>query len=246
VHTSDQTFESMLNIDHLQAGYGPLTVLRDINLEVTAGEIVAIIGANGAGKSTLLNAVSGLLPASRGIISFNGINITRYAPHRIVKLGVCQVPESRQLFSHLTVMDNLELGAFSWVRGGIRGLTELQRVFDLFPRLRERAGQLAGTLSGGEQQMLALGRALMSRPKLLLLDEPSLGLAPMMVSTIFDVIAQLRRTELAIILVEQNARAALAMADRGYILETGRILGEGTGEALLEDEQVRRSYLGRD
>jgi branched-chain amino acid transport system ATP-binding protein len=235
----------MLRADGLEVGYGALTVLRDVSLHVESGEIVAIIGANGAGKSTLLKAISGLLPASRGQIWFQDREITRLPPHRIVAAGIAQVPEGRQVFAELSVADNLELGAFSWARGGGRAADELARVYALFPRLRERAAQQAGTLSGGEQQMLAIGRALMARPKLLLLDEPSLGLAPLVVRTIFDAIAQLKQAELAILLVEQNARAALAMADRAYVLETGRVVSEGTGRALLEDEQVQRSYLGQ-
>jgi branched-chain amino acid transport system ATP-binding protein len=235
----------MLRVDGLEVGYGALTVLRDVNLRVESGEIVAVIGANGAGKSTLLKAISGLLPASRGSIQFQAAEISRLPPHRIVAAGIAQVPEGRQVFAELTVRDNLELGAFTWARGGNRQLDELERVYALFPRLRERAAQLAGTLSGGEQQMLAIGRALMARPKLLLLDEPSLGLAPLLVKTIFDAIAQLKQADRAIVLVEQSARAALAMADRAYVLETGRVVAEGTGQALLQDEQVQRSYLGQ-
>src|SRR4051794_15197551 len=218
----------MLRVEALEVGYGALTVLRDVNLHVESGEIVAIIGANGAGKSTLLKAISGLLPASQGSIRFEAAEITRLPPHRIVAAGIAQVPEGRQVFAELTVRDNLELGAFTWARGGNRQLDELEQVYALFPRLRERAAQHAGTLSGGEQQMLAIGRALMARPKLLLLDEPSLGLAPLLVKTIFDAIAQLKQADRAIVLVEQSARAALAMADRAYVLETGRVVGEGT------------------
>jgi len=235
----------MLQVEQIEVGYGPLTVLRGVSLSVQGGEIVAIIGANGAGKSTLLKAISGLLTPRAGRIRFRDADITRMPPHRIVSMGIAQVPEGRQVFADLTVQDNLELGAFSWTRGGQERQADMARIFDLFPVLRERSRQLAGTLSGGEQQMLAIGRALMARPKLLLLDEPSLGLAPMVVRTIFEVISQLKELDLAIVLVEQNARAALAMADRAYILETGRIVGEGPGRALLEDEQVRRSYLGQ-
>jgi branched-chain amino acid transport system ATP-binding protein len=235
----------MLLVERLEVGYGPLTVLRGIELEVRSGEIVALIGANGAGKSTLLKAISGLLPVSRGAIRFEGTDITRLAPHRVVSLGIAQVPEGRQVFAELTVRDNLELGAFAWAKGNGRARADMERVYELFPVLLERSGQLAGTLSGGEQQMLAIGRALMARPRLLLLDEPSLGLAPMVVKTIFSVIAQLRQASLAILLVEQNARAALAMADRAYVLETGRIMSQGPGQDLLRDEQVRRSYLGQ-
>jgi branched-chain amino acid transport system ATP-binding protein len=234
----------LLRVEGLEVGYGPLTVLRDVSLEVGRGEIVAVIGANGAGKTTLLKGISGLLPPARGHVEFDGADITRERPHAIVRRGVAQVPEGRQVFAQLSVRDNLELGAFAWSRGGPARQAEIERVVALFPILRERAAQLAGTLSGGQQQMLAIGRALMSRPKLLLLDEPSLGLAPMVVRTIFEVILELKERGLGVLLVEQNARAALGMADRGYVLETGRVAGSGTGEALLHDEQVRQSYLG--
>ena len=234
----------MLQIDGLEVGYGALTVLRDISLTVNNGEIVTVIGANGAGKSTLLKSISGLLPPSAGTIQFDGREISRTPAHQIVKLGVSQVPEGRQLFSELSVLDNLELGAFS--RGGNAGAKakELAHVYDLFPILRERSVQMAGTLSGGEQQMLAIGRALMARPKLLLLDEPSLGLAPMVVRSIFETIIHLKAADLAILLVEQNARAGLSMADRAYVLETGRVAAQGFGKDLLADPQVQRSYLG--
>jgi branched-chain amino acid transport system ATP-binding protein len=234
----------LLRVDGLEVGYGPLTVLRDVSLGVERGEIVALIGANGAGKTTLLKGVSGLLSPTRGRVELDGVDITREPPHAIVRRGVAQVPEGRQVFGELTVRDNLELGAFAWSRGGAARQAEMNRVLALVPLLRERATQVAGTLSGGEQQMLAIGRALMARPRLLLLDEPSLGLAPLVVRTIFEVIVELKERGLGILLVEQNARAALAMADRAYVLETGRVSVEGSGQALLRDEQVRRSYLG--
>ena len=234
----------MLQIDRLEVGYGALTVLRDINLTVNSGEIVTVIGANGAGKSTLLKSISGLLTPSGGTVQFNGVDISRRPAHQIVKLGVSQVPEGRQLFAELSVRDNLELGAFSWARSTAQKAKELDHVYDLFPILKERNDQMAGTLSGGEQQMLAVGRALMARPKLLLLDEPSLGLAPMLVRSIFETIVHLKAADLGILLVEQNARAALTMADRAYVLETGRVVAEGPGKALLADPQVQRSYLG--
>ena len=221
-----------------------MTVLRDVSLRVERAEIVAVIGANGAGKTTLLKGISGLLPQTKGTVRLDGVDITREPPHAIVRRGVAQVPEGRQVFAQLTVRDNLELGAFAWSRGGTARQAEIDRMLGLFPILRERATQLAGTLSGGQQQMLAIGRALMARPRLLLLDEPSLGLAPMVVRTIFQVLVELTERGIGILLVEQNARAALAMADRAYVLETGRVSAEGTGEALLHDEQVRRSYLG--
>jgi branched-chain amino acid transport system ATP-binding protein len=234
----------MLQLEQLVVGYGPLTVLREVSLRVDGGEIVAVIGANGAGKTTLLKAISARLPVSSGSTRFEGVDITNEPAHRIVHLGIAQVPEGRQVFADMTVQDNLELGAFSWAHGGPERQAQMTRVFELFPILAERVDQLAGTLSGGQQQMLAIGRGLMARPKLLLLDEPSLGLAPMVVKTIFDVILQLKESGLAILLVEQNARAALAMADRAYVLETGRVIAEGRGQDLLRDEGVRRSYLG--
>jgi branched-chain amino acid transport system ATP-binding protein len=234
----------LLRVEGLEVGYGPLTVLREVSLGVDGGEIVAVIGANGAGKTTLLKGISGLLPPARGSVRLDGQDITRVSPHAIVRRGVSQVPEGRQVFAELTVRDNLELGAFAWSRGGAARQAELEHVFTVFPILRERATQMAGTLSGGQQQMLAVGRALMARPKLLLLDEPSLGLAPLVVRTIFEVIVGLKERGLGILLVEQNARAALAMADRAYVLETGRVSVEGSGQALLHDARVRQSYLG--
>jgi branched-chain amino acid transport system ATP-binding protein len=234
----------LLRIEGLHAGYGSLTVLRDVSLRVEPGEIVAVLGANGAGKTTLLKTISGLLTASNGRILLNEQEIGRLPAHQIVQRGIAQVPEGRQVFAEMTVRDNLELGAFAWSRGGPARQQEMDRVFELFPILRERASQLAGTLSGGQQQMVAIGRALMARPKLLLLDEPSLGLAPMVVKAIFDVLVQLKPSGLAMILVEQNARAALAMADRAYVLDTGRVTVEGSGQALLENDEVRRAYLG--
>jgi branched-chain amino acid transport system ATP-binding protein len=234
----------LLRVEGLDSGYGSLTVLRGVSLRVESGEIVAVIGANGAGKTTLLKTVSGLLTPSQGKIVLEDQDITRESAHRIVRRGIAQVPEGRQVFAEMTVRDNLELGAFAWSHGGAARQQEMERVLALFPILRERSSQLAGTLSGGQQQMLAIGRALMARPKLLLLDEPSLGLAPMVVKTIFDVLVQLKSTGLSIILVEQNARAALAMADRAYVLETGRVTAEGSGRTLLGDDQVRRAYLG--
>ena len=234
----------MLWLRGVTGGYGGLTVLRDVSLAVSRGEIVTVIGANGAGKTTLLKTISGLLPASTGQISFEDVDITRRPAHAIVGLGISLVPEGRQLFSELTVQDNLELGAFSWARGGPERAREVERVHTLFPILGERREQIAGTLSGGQQQMLAIGRALMARPRLLLLDEPSLGLAPMIVRNIFDAIVRLKAANLGILLVEQNARTALAMSDRAYVLETGRVVAEGTGADLINDPQVRRSYLG--
>jgi branched-chain amino acid transport system ATP-binding protein len=234
----------MLRLEDVEVGYGPLIVVRGVSLHAEAGEIVAIIGANGAGKTTLLRAISGLLPLARGRVLLDGVDTARVPAHRRVQLGIAQVPEGRQVFAELSVRDNLDLGAFSWTRRRSRMRDDIERVYELFPILRERTDQAAGTLSGGQQQMLAIGRALMARPRLLLLDEPSLGLAPTIVQSIFEAIRQLRQQHLAVVLVEQNVRAALAMADRAYVLETGRVMAEGAAAALARDERVQRSYLG--
>jgi len=238
----------MLRVKNLEAGYGPLKVLRKVSLHIGPGEIVTVIGANGAGKTTLLKTISGLLPARGGEILFEKKTIRKGPAERIVSLGCSLVPEGRQLFAPLTVRENLILGASVQYRRKRQGeiADDMGRVFGLFPRLKEREEQLAGTLSGGEQQMLAIGRALLSRPRLLLLDEPSMGLAPRMVREIFAHIAGLRKEfGLTILLVEQNARGALRVADRGYVLETGRILLQGPSEELLSNKDVQRAYLGR-
>ncbi|MGB5993980.1 MAG: ABC transporter ATP-binding protein [Candidatus Deferrimicrobiaceae bacterium] len=238
----------MLRIKNLEAGYGPLKVLRKVSLHIGPGEIVTVIGANGAGKSTLLKTVSGLLGARGGEILFEKENIRKLPAERIVFLGCSLVPEGRQLFAPMTVRENLILGACVQYRRrrNEEVREDLERIFALFPRLKERETQLAGTLSGGEQQMLAIGRALLARPRMLLLDEPSLGLAPRMVREIFTHITRLREEfGLTILLVEQNARGALAIADRGYVLETGRILLQGPSEDLLSNKDVQRAYLGR-
>ncbi|ADU50769.1 amino acid/amide ABC transporter ATP-binding protein 2, HAAT family [Thermaerobacter marianensis DSM 12885] len=233
----------MLRVDDLHVFYGPIHALKGVSLAVEEGEIVTLIGANGAGKTTLLRAISGLTPPRRGTIHFQGRSLLRRLPEDIVRLGVSHVPEGRRIFANLTVQENLELGAF--LRNDRAELArDLQRVFDLFPRLRERLHQLAGTLSGGEQQMLAIGRALMARPRLLLLDEPSLGLAPLLVRTIFDVIREINGQGTTILLVEQNAHMALSVAHRAYVLETGRIVLEGPAEALRQSEAIRAAYLG--
>jgi len=234
-------------VRNLDAFYGSIQALRKVSLHISPGEIVALIGANGAGKSTLLNSISGLVPLLRGEISFFGRSIVGMRPEDIVHLGISQVPEGRQIFSPLSVIDNLMVGAYQRYRSlGRKGIKrDVEEVFGLFPILRERKDQPAGTLSGGEQQMLAIGRALMSRPKLLLLDEPSMGLAPRIVVQIFDVIKRLRDEGTMILLVEQNAKLALNLADRGYVLETGRIVLEGTGGELLQDREIERAYLGR-
>ena len=238
----------MLKIRNLQTFYGRIRVLDNVSLSVKPGEIVTLIGANGAGKSTMLNCISSLIQSREGEILFQGQRINGQPPEAIVRLGICQVPEGRQIFQPLTVLENLELGAY--LRFGRRERSSIQQdlnmVFSLFPVLSERSNQVSGTLSGGEQQMLAIGRALMSRPKLLLLDEPSMGLAPRVVVDIFHTISRLRHEGLTILVVEQNARAALKIADRGYVLETGRIILQGSAAELLEDQDVKRAYLGRD
>jgi branched-chain amino acid transport system ATP-binding protein len=237
----------MLAVNSLNTYYGGIHALKSASLEVKEGEIVALIGSNGAGKSTLLNCISGVVSIHSGSVLFNDREITLLPPEKIVGLGVVQVPEGRQLFNPLTVLENLELGAY--LRFSKRNKKEIEKdltyVLELFQILKERKNQKAGTLSGGEQQMLSIGRAIMDRPKLMLLDEPSLGLAPLVVVEIFDVIRKLQKEGTTILLVEQNARAALKVATRGYVIETGRITLEGEAKALLEDEDVRRAYLGR-
>jgi branched-chain amino acid transport system ATP-binding protein len=237
----------MLKIRNLYAYYGAVTALSGVTCRIREGEIVALIGANGAGKTTLLNAICGLV-RREGEVSFLGRSLARVAAEDLVALGISQVPEGRQLFAPMSVAENLELGAYRRYRrdsqGDIRG--DLKLVYRLFPILEERQGQKAGTLSGGEQQMLAIGRALMARPKLLLLDEPSLGLAPKMVETILSTLSRLQEEGVTILLVEQNARAALKVAQRAYVLETGRIILSSAAGDLLQDRQVTRAYLGRD
>lgn len=235
----------MLQVERLTSGYGSLMVLRDVTLSVGEREIVVILGANGAGKTTLLRTISGLLPAAGGQIRVFGEESKGLPPHRLVERGMAHVPEGRGIFTELTIRENLELGAFGWARGKKAIIADdMRRVLELFPALGERPDQLGGTLSGGQQQMLAIARALMSRPRLLLLDEPSLGLAPMVVTAILDKIVQLRDLGLGILLVEQNARAALTLGDRGYVLNMGAIVAEGSAQSLASDERVQRSYLG--
>ncbi len=239
----------MLKIRNLEAGYGRLKVLRKVSMHINPGEIVTVIGANGAGKTTLLKAVSGLLNGRGGEILFQKQDLLREPPEKVVFLGCSLVPEGRQVFAPMTVRENLILGSYVQYRRKRRAEADedLARIYGLFPRLKEREGQLAGTLSGGEQQMLAIGRALLSRPRLLLLDEPSMGLAPLIVKEIFAHIARLRKElGLTILLVEQNARAALGIADRGYVLETGRVVLQGPSEDLLANRDVQRAYLGVD
>ena len=238
----------MLRIKNLESGYGRLKVLKKVTMHIGAGEIVTIIGANGAGKTTLLRTVSGLLPARSGEILFDTREVGHLAPEKIVFLGCSLVPEGRQLFAPMTVRENILLGAFPQYRRmrGDQVRDDLERVYGLFPRLRERERQLAGTLSGGEQQMLAIARALMARPKLIMMDEPSMGLAPLVIRDIFSIVVKLRGEGSTVLLVEQNAKAALGIADRGYVLETGRIIMQGTAEDLLSNREVQRAYLGRD
>jgi branched-chain amino acid transport system ATP-binding protein len=234
---------ALLEINGIDAFYGRVQALRGVTLAVDKQEVVALIGSNGAGKTTTLRTISGLMRPARGTIRFNGEDITELGAARIVGKGICQAPEGRRLFSRMSVYDNLMLGAYT--RNDRAGIAQdLERVFELFPRLRERRTQVAGTLSGGEQQMLAIGRAMMSRPKVLMLDEPSLGLAPILVETIFGILAEIKSSGVPILLVEQNAVKALEVADRGYVLETGSIVQQGTGKELLASEDVQKAYLG--
>ena len=234
----------MLVLERISSYYGRIQALKAISLQVEEGEIVALIGANGAGKTTLLNSVSGLVLPQEGRVLFDGRDIAHLPPEDTVHLGISHVPEHRQLFGTMTVYENLLLGAYHRRVSRAELVGDLGQVFELFPRLEERQGQLAGTLSGGEQQMLAIARGLMARPRLLLLDEPSLGLAPLIVRDLFQVIRSLRERGTTVLLVEQNARAALHLADRAYVLETGSIVLEGPAQELLEDERVQAAYLG--
>jgi branched-chain amino acid transport system ATP-binding protein len=235
----------MLEVDRVSSGYGTLKVLKDVSLSVGEREIGVVLGANGAGKSTLLRTLSGLIAATGGSARFKGEELLGMQAHRLARKGISHVPEGRAIFADQSVQDNLELGAFGWARGRRSRLAaEFERVYGLFPVLAERRRQRAGTLSGGQQQMVAIGRALMARPKLMLLDEPSLGLAPLVVSAIFDRIRLLREAGLAILLVEQNARAALSLADRAYVLSNGKIVISGTAAELASNQQVQQSYLG--
>jgi branched-chain amino acid transport system ATP-binding protein len=233
---------AILEVERIDVFYGRIQALRGVSLHVDEGEIVTLIGANGAGKTTTLRAISGLTPASAGAVRLRGQDITRLQAEDIVPKGIGHAPEGRRIFARMTVRENLDLGAYIRRDGETRG--DMERVFTLFPRLKERQGQLAGTLSGGEQQMLCIGRALMSRPKVLLLDEPSLGLAPLMVDTIFQVIREINTEGTTILLIEQNALKALGVAARGYVLETGRIVKEGPSKQLMESPDVQKAYLG--
>ncbi len=234
---------AMLTVEKLNVYYGMIHALKDVSFQVKEGEIVALIGANGAGKTTTLQTVSGMLPSKSGSIRFEDHDITRMPSHRIVQLGISHVPEGRRMFSDLTVYENLRMGAYTRKNKSEIDAT-LSMVYERFPRLKERARQLAGTLSGGEQQMLAMGRALMSNPRLLLMDEPSMGLSPLLVSEIFDIIQQISKQGVTILLVEQNAKKALSIADRAYVLETGSIVMEDDAQALLNNEAIKKAYLG--
>ena len=232
----------MLKVSDINVYYGNIHAIKDISFEVAKGEIVSLIGANGAGNSTILKTVSGLLRTKTGSITFLDGDIRTAAPNHIVKLGLAHVPEGRRIFLQMTVQENLEMGAYTQKPTALSA--DLENVYERFPRLRERRRQVAGTLSGGEQQMLAMGRALMSHPTLLMLDEPSMGLAPILVEQIFDIIQELHRAGTTILLVEQNAQMALSIADRAYVLETGRIVMSGTAKEMREDERVQKAYLG--
>ena len=232
----------MLDVAALSSRYGRIPMLGDVDLRVGRGELVALVGANGAGKTTLLRVLSGVLPVARGSVRFEGSDVTHVSPSRRVRMGIVQVPEGRQVFGPMSVEDNLRLGAF--VRPAREAAGGLERVFAMFPILAAKRRETAGTLSGGQQQMLAIGRALMARPKLLLLDEPSMGLAPRIVAEIFSIIRSLRDAATTILLVDQNARAALAIADRAYVLEVGRVVLSGSGAELLDNPRVQQAYLG--
>lgn len=234
---------AMLEIKNLEVYYGMIQAIKGISFEVNEGEVIALIGANGAGKTTTLHAVTGLIPAKAGEIIFDGKNVAKIPGHKIVSMGMAHVPEGRRVFAELSVYQNLKMGAYTRKdKDEIAG--NLEMVYKRFPRLKERKNQMAGTLSGGEQQMLAMGRALMSQPKIILMDEPSMGLSPIFVNEIFDIIKQVSAGGTTVLLVEQNAKKALSIADRGYVLETGKIVLEGKAQELLEDESVKKAYLG--
>ena len=235
--------EEMLKVEDINVYYGSIHAIKGVSFSVNKGEIVTLIGANGAGKSTTLNTVSGLLRSKTGSITFNGQDLGKIPPHKIVSMGLAQVPEGRRVFLSMTVQENLEMGAYTQKKDDDID-AELEKVFERFPRLKERRRQIAGTLSGGEQQMLAMGRALMSKPELLMLDEPSMGLSPILVDQIFDIVKELNKQGTTILLVEQNAQMALSVADRGYVLETGKIVTSASAKELLNDNAVKKAYLG--
>ncbi|MCR5031683.1 MAG: ABC transporter ATP-binding protein [Lachnospiraceae bacterium] len=234
---------SMLEIKDLKVNYGVIQAIKGINFSVNEGEIIALIGANGAGKTTILHTITGLITPSEGSVLFNGTDLTKIPAHKIVSMGMAHVPEGRRVFADMTVYQNLKLGAFT--RTDKDEIQEsLENVYERFPRLKERANQYAGTLSGGEQQMLAMGRALMSHPSIILMDEPSMGLSPILVNEIFDIIKSVNDSGTTVLLVEQNAKKALSIADRAYVLETGNITIEGAAEDLLSDDRIKKAYLG--
>ena len=234
---------AMLEIKDLYVNYGMIAALKGISFEVYEGEVIALSGANGAGKTTTLHTITGLLHAKSGSITFNGVELTKTPAHKIVEMGIAHVPEGRRIFQNLTVLDNLKLGAFT--RKDKENISkDIEMVYERFPRLAERKTQIAGTLSGGEQQMLAMGRALMSKPKIIVMDEPSMGLSPIFVSNIFDIIQTIRETGTTVLLVEQNAKKALSIADRAYVLETGKISLSGKAFDLINDASVKKAYLG--
>ena len=234
---------AMLEIQDIRVNYGMINAIKGISFSVEQGEVIALIGANGAGKTTTLHTISGLLRPKSGQILFHGLDITKVQPHKIVSMGIAHVPEGRRVFSQLSVMDNLKMGAFT--RSDAKEKEEtLETVFSRFPRLKERMNQAAGTLSGGEQQMLAMGRALMSRPQIILMDEPSMGLSPLLVSEVFDIIESISKSGTTVLLVEQNAKKALSIADRAYVLETGKIVLSGNASDLINDDSVKKAYLG--
>ena len=232
----------MLKVDNINVYYGAIHAIKNVSFQVNEGEIVTLIGANGAGKSTILKTISGLLHTKTGSVSFQDHNLKSAPPHRIVEMGIAHVPEGRRVFSRMSVEENLEMGAFTQPNDSVNAAIE--HVYERFPRLKERRKQVAGTLSGGEQQMLAMGRAMMSEPKLLMLDEPSMGLAPILVEQIFDIIRELHKSGATILLVEQNAQMALQVANRAYVLETGKITLAGSGKELLESDSIKKAYLG--
>ena len=234
---------AMLEIKDLYVNYGMIAALKGISFEVNEGEVIALIGANGAGKTTTLHTITGLLHAKSGSITFNGVELTKTPAHKIVEMGIAHVPEGRRIFQNLTVLDNLKLGAFT--RKDKENISkDIEMVYERFPRLAERKTQIAGTLSGGEQQMLAMGRALMSKPKIIVMDEPSMGLSPIFVSNIFDIIQTIRESGTTVLLVEQNDKKALSIADRAYVLETGKISLSGAASDLINDDSVKKAYLG--
>lgn len=234
---------ALLEVKDLEVYYGVICALKGISFDVNEGEIVTLIGANGAGKTTTMQSVVGLIPSRAGIVTFDGTDITKTPCHKIVHLGMTQVPEGRRVFQELTVYENLLMGAYS-NKNNATFKDDLERIYTQFPRLAERKSQIAGTLSGGEQQMLAMGRALMSKPKLLMLDEPSMGLSPLLVDQVFDIIKSINKDGTTVLLVEQNAGKSLAISDRGYVLENGKIVLSGTGKELMQSEEVKKAYLG--